>query len=198
MFPEPIKKFIEKFSRLPSIGPRLATRLGLYLAALGENEFEEIRQSLEGLKNMNRCPQCFVLKAKSQNLCSICESNSRDKTVVAVVEKETDIEAIEKSGVFKGTYLVLGDLPHNGVLPDEQKARLKNFKNTILKKKRVISEIIIALPQNTFGDFMNGVIEQGLKGAVPKITRLGRGIPTGGAVEFADEETLKEAIQKRG
>lgn len=197
MLPIPIKSFIEKFSRIPSIGPRLATRIALHIASLSENEQKELVSTLEELGKTSRCPFCFALKPKSQEYCSICMDKSRDSGLVAIVEKETDIEAMESSRAYKGLYLVVGDAPHNGVLPEMQKNRLKLFKTSILEKKRMVREAIIALPQNAFGDFLAEMIKQGLNGVGIKVTRLGRGIPTGGTVEFADEETLKGAIEKR-
>lgn len=197
MLPASIKLFIEKFSHIPSIGPRLATRIALHIASLSEEEQKELLYALEELGKTSRCPFCFSLKSKTQEYCSICTDKSRDGGLVAIVEKETDIEAMESSHAYKGLYLVVGDAPHNGVLPEMQKNRLKLFKTSVLEKKRVAREVIIALPQNAFGDFLSETIKQGLQGMGIKITRLGRGIPTGGTVEFADEETLKGAIEKR-
>lgn len=198
MLPEPIKKFTEIFSQLPAIGPRLAARLGLYLASLSEADFLKFKNTFESLQTLNRCPSCFSLKTKSDEECLLCGDKNRNHQLVAIVEKETDIESIEKSGVFKGVYLVVGEASHNATLGEIQKNILREFKNNIIQKKRTVEEIIIALPHNAFGDFLGNTIEQGLGGIVPKITRLGRGIPTGGAIEFADEETLRNAIQKRG
>jgi recombination protein RecR len=198
VLPDPIKKFTETFSQLPAIGPRLAARLGLYLASLSETDFLKFKNSFENLQTLNRCPWCFSLKEKANERCILCEDKNRNHKLVAIVEKETDIESIEKSGAFKGLYLVVGEASHNATLGEAQKNILREFKNNIIQKKRTIEEIIIALPHNAFGDFLGNTIEQGLSGIVPKITHLGRGIPTGGAIEFADEETLRNAIQRRG
>jgi recombination protein RecR len=197
MLPSSIKKFVQKFSKLPSVGPRLAARIGLHIATLGPAEFKEFHEAFLSLGEVNPCPYCFGLKPKTQEFCSICTDKSRDPGLVAVVEKETDIEAMEESRAYKGLYVVVGDAPHNGILTDIQKNRLKAFKAAITEKKRVIREIIIALPQNTFGDTLADTLKLGLQGVVPKITRLGRGLPTGGTVEFADSETLKGAIERR-
>lgn len=198
MLPEPLKIFIEKLSRLPSVGPRLAARIGLHLASLPEEELSEFRRAFEKLGDVNRCPHCFSLKPKSIEYCQICTDKSRDTRTVMILEKETDVEAVEKSGAYRGLYLVVGEAPHNGVLPEYQKNRLRAFKNSVSEKKRVVAEIVIALPQNAFGDFLSESIRQGLKGVAQNITRIARGIPTGGTVEFADEETLKESLKKRG
>ncbi len=197
MFPKPIHDFIEKFSRVPSVGPRLATRLALYLASLDKKEFAEIKSSFDGLGKLDRCPECFSLKPSERPICDICGARDRDRSLLAIVEKETDIEAMEKSGAYKGGYLLIGEAPHNGLLTEAQRARLGTVKNKITKKEREINEIIIALPMNSFGDSLSGTIEQGFNGTGVKITRLGRGIPTGGGIEFADEDTLTEALRKR-
>lgn len=198
MFPDAIQKFVEKFSRIPSIGPRLATRLALFLTSLDLKEFTEIRLALEGLASLNRCPECFSLKSKSEKLCAICTARDRDFSVLAIVEKETDVEAMERSGAYRGRYLILGEAAHDGVMTDIQRERLRTIKSRIAKKERIINEIIIALPHNSFGDALSATITRGMNGTGPKLTRLGRGIPTGGTIEFADEDTLKEALRKRG
>lgn len=198
MFPDAVHRFIEKFSRIPSIGPRLATRLALFLTSLDEREFSEVRSALGGLSALDRCPECFSLKPKGDPRCGICADGARDRGILAIVEKETDIEAIERSGAYKGTYLALGEASHDGILSDAQRERLRSMKGKIAKKERDIVEIIIALPHNSFGDALAASIARGMNGTGPKITRLGRGIPTGGTVEFADEDTLKEALRKRG
>lgn len=198
MFPSRIEDFIEKFSRIPSIGPRLATRLALHLASLPKQDFEGILRALKGLGELDHCPDCFALKPREMSLCSVCASKDRDRTLLAIVEKETDIGAMERSGGYKGLYLTIGEVPHDGVLTETQRDRLKSAKARIVKKELNIREIVIALPHNSFGDSLAGTIEQGFNGSGPKITHLGRGIPTGGTVEFADEDTLKQALEKRG
>lgn len=199
MIPTEIQNFIEEFSKLPAVGPRMATRLAFYLAGLNNGSIEKLEASLEGIRKLDRCGNCFFFKEKEDNVCGICGDKKRDKRVIAIVEKETDLLSIERVGGYNGVYLVLGGLGRNGVLEEEQKSRLRllkeRFKNNGGEK---ISEIIIALGSNTFGDFVGGLIEQGFKGVADKITRLGKGIPTGGEVEFADEDTLRSALKGRG
>lgn len=198
MIPTEIQNFIEEFSKLPAVGPRMATRLAFYLAGLNNGSIEKLEASLEGIRKLDRCGNCFFFKEKEDNVCGICGDKKRDKRVIAIVEKETDLLSIERVGGYNGVYLVLGGLGRSGVLEEEQKSRLRllkeRFKNNGGEK---ISEIIIALGSNTFGDFVGGLIEQGFKGVAEKITRLGKGIPTGGEVEFADEDTLRNAFEGR-
>ena len=198
MIPEPIKKFIDNFSKLPALGPRLVTRLAFYLVNMDKNFLRDLENSFAELKKLDRCERCFFLKEASEKLCDICANPARDKTLVAVIEKETDLLALEKTGLFKGQYLLIGELPERGILEVSQKLRLKSLKIRIEKELGgKIKEIVIALNPNTFGDFQAGLIREDFKGLAEKITRLNRGIPTGGEIEFADEETLNSAIERR-
>ncbi len=105
--------------------------------------------------------------------------------------------SIEKTGKFKGRYLIIGDLAKTGLLESEQKLRLNNLKNWIKKELGEAEEIIIALNPTTYGDLNAKVLEKELSGFAKRITRLGRGIPTGGEIEFADDETLRSALERR-
>ncbi|MEK7464701.1 MAG: toprim domain-containing protein [Patescibacteria group bacterium] len=195
MIPESIKYFIERFSKLPSLGPRLATRLAFYLASADKNDLDALEKAVGNLKKINRCGQCFFL-SDGKDLCGICSNPKRDKSVIAIVEKETDLMSLEQTGNFKGHYLVLGELTERGSLEVAQKLRLQTLKDKI-KNSGKAKEIIVALSPSTFGDFVGGLIKQEFKDLSEKITRLGRGIPTGGEIEFADEETLSQALERR-
>ena len=188
MLPEPIKKFVDYFAKLPGVGPRQATRLAYYIANLGKGEVFEIARSVNGLGELSGCRQCF-LTTPNKDLCSICSDPNRQKNLVAIVEKETDLISLEKTKKFNGRYLVLGDLKKDGVLNALQKLRLKTIQN--------VDEVILAISPTTYGDLNSTIITQELKDSAKKITRLGRGIPTGGEIEFADEETLSGALNNR-
>jgi len=114
-----------------------------------------------------------------------------------VVEKETDLMSIEKTGSFDGVYMVIGELTRSGALEEEQKKRLETLKQTIAKKSIQATEIILALNPTTYGDITASLIQKELAPYAKKITRIGRGIPTGGEIEFADEETLNHSLQRR-
>jgi len=210
MLPKPIKKFIEVFSALPSIGPRQAHRLAFYIHSLGKNKIKEIAEAVADLSNVNVCEQCFFTHGaapnfqdknsvsignKKNNLCQICANPDRDTGVIAIIEKETDLISIEKTKKFNGRYLILGNLSKDGFLTGEQKRRLNTLKEIATPKK--IKEVIIAFSPTTYGDINADIIAQELAGAAARITRLGRGIPTGGEIEFADEETLGGALAHR-
>jgi recombination protein RecR len=205
MLPEPIKKFIEVFSRLPAIGPRMATRLSFYLSNLDKNSLKELEDALGNLKKISRCPNCFFLKSGG-HLCSICSDEKRDKSLIAVLEKDTDLLSIEKTGNFKGLYLIIGELNEREGLGSAHKLRIKHLKERIKRDlggpstgsgQGKAKELILALNPTAFGNFVSDLIRKELENNALKITRLGRGIPTGGEIEFADEETLSQALERR-
>lgn len=198
MLPEQVKKFTETFSRLPSLGPRMAVRLAFYLINLDRQGFKNLANAFLGLKNINHCPRCFFIKDVSKKLCEICSNPKRDKTTIAIVEKETDLLSLEKTGEFKGVYLVIGETSGRGILEKSQKLKLNLLKKLAERDlKGKFKEIIIAVNPTTRGDLLAGVIRKEMENYAEKITRLGRGIPTGGEIEFADEETLSSALKRR-
>ncbi len=197
MFPDPIKKFIDIFSALPSIGSRQATRLAFKLISSGRAKIEETAEAVSDLRYLKTCSECFFVHSNRENLCDICRDPKRRKDIIMIVEKETDLISIERTKKFNGRYLVLGDLQKTGMLESVQKLRLKHLKDLVQKEIGVAEEIIIALNPNTYGDLNTSVIVKELAGTAKKITRLGRGIPTGGEIEFADEETLGQALERR-
>jgi recombination protein RecR len=194
----PIQRFIDTFSRLPSLGPRFATRLAFYIVSQEKSKREELVSALSLLNNVNRCEQCFFLKMDTDIVCDICGDKKRNPKKIAIVEKETDILSIERSHSWNGHYLVLGSLPEHGILETEHKLRLSKLKKRIVNELGgMADEIVIALNLTTFGDFVASVINEEFKQVTKHITRIGRGIPTGGEIEFADEETLKSALERR-
>lgn len=201
MVPDPIKKFAELFSALPSLGPRQATRLAFYLASRGKAEIAELTNALARLAGLETCAECFAHYTPHEKshgqLCRICSSPARNQGTIAIVEKETDLASIENTKKFPGRYLVLGEIARDGVLETEQKLRLAHFKRSIGKRLGQAEEIILALSPTTLGDIEAGLIVAELKPIAKKITRLGRGLPTGGEIEFADEDTLGGALENR-
>lgn len=197
MLPEPIKKFIEVFSKLPSIGPRMAARLAFFLSGLDKNNLKELEDAFAGLKKVSRCPNCFFIKSGG-HLCGICADPRRDKNVIAIVEKDTDLLSLERARAFQGNYLIIGELAEAGMLTPNEKLRLEHLKDRIKKELGgKAKEIVIALSPSTLGDFTAELIKKEFAEIAEKITRLGRGIPTGGEIEFADEETLRSALERR-
>src|SRR3989338_8946129 len=211
MLPDPIKKFIDLFSKLPGIGPRQATRFAFHISSAGKSNIEELAKIIYGLSDIKTCSLCFTSHNNAgyeirntrentkKNLCPICSNPQRRKDIIAIIEKETDLISIERTKKCNGRYLVLGDLKKDGVLESVQKLRLNSLKNWIKKECAAqADEIVLAMKPTTYGDLNASLIANELKDSAKKITRLGRGIPTGGEIEFADEETLGAALDKRG
>jgi len=199
MIPDPIQRFVDIFSRLPSIGPRQATRLAFYLLSLGKNNISELARVVNDLTELKTCPLCFNVHNSGDGLCYICSNPRRAKNVIMLVEKETDLISLEKTKKFNGRYFIVGDLKKSGVLETEQKLRLSSLKGLIQKELGgQAEEIILAINPTAYGDLNASLLAQELRGSAKKITRLGRGIPTGGEIEFADEDTLGGALDNRG
>ena len=201
MYPKTIQNFIEKFSKLPGIGPRQAARLAFWLLKGPKEIHQNLKHALESLdKDARTCELChYVIENDGNNKCHFCDNPSRDHTTICVVEKETDLATIEKSGVYMGLYHVLGGLfsaldiavPKNLKMPELVK-RIEN-----LKKNKSVEEIILALSPTHEGDLTAYYLEKLLKPLKVKVTRLGRGLPYGSDVEFADAQTLSGALESR-
>ncbi len=204
MLPDSIKRFVDAVAGLPGIGPRQATRLAFFLIRRGKAAIADLADAVSRLSSITTCANCFLpFEAVSRrstgtdHLCIICADEKRDQRSIAIIEKETDLISLEKSKKWRGRYLILGELSKDGILDTEQKLRLKNLKAFIEKEFKQAEEILIALNPTTLGDIEAGLIVQELKPFAKKITRLGRGLPTGGEIEFADEETLGGALENR-
>ncbi|MDP3991766.1 MAG: toprim domain-containing protein [Candidatus Colwellbacteria bacterium] len=196
--PPPLSKFVEIFSALPGIGPRQAIRLAFFFVEQGVAFENEVAKTILALKGIKTCRQCFYIHQNESGLCNICSDKNRNQNLIAIVEKETDLMSIENIGQFSGRYLILGDLKKTGVLETGQKLRLNSLKDWIRKEQDgKIEEIIVALNPSLQGELMTNLIAEEFKGLTGKISRLGRGIPSGGEIEFADEETLGSALKRR-
>jgi recombination protein RecR len=204
MFPASIQKLIEIFSKFPTIGPRTASRFVFYLLKMSGAEFKELMSAMENVKkSIKTCLLCFDKFEGETELCPLCQNAARDKTIICVVEKETDIQAIEKTKKYKGLYFVLG-----GTLSAATEEEIKNIKIGGLEeriknptrfgiKTEGIKEVIIALNQNSEGEVTTLYLKRKLEPLGIKISRLGRGLPLGGEIEYADEETLEGAFEGR-
>ncbi len=196
--PLPIRKIIQSLEKLPSIGPRQATRLAFYLIAQGQNDIQALAQDLKFLAEIKTCAQCFFVHQNSDNLCDICRDPNRRKDLIAILEKETDLLSIENTKKFSGRYLIVGPISKSGILEEWQKLRLKSVKSFIQKELNgKAEEIILAFSPTSHGDFNISVLIKEFSPLTKKISRLGRGLPTGGEIEFADDETLGEALTRR-
>lgn len=196
MIPQELKQLADALSFLPGIGPRQALRLAFYITREGKKDIE---LALLAMNKVRLCTHCFFPHALTGELCSICKDSHRTQPVIAIVEKETDLISIENSKSFSGTYFILGELQKNGLLETSHRERLLALTRRIAKLPQAkAKELIIALSPTTNGDLTTSQLLRELAPYAEKITRLGRGIPIGGEVEFADEETLGEALKNRG
>lgn len=202
--PSSLRRLIKELASIPSIGPRQATRMAFYLASEDRKLGEAIALALYRLKDIRTCSRCFFIfepasKEDKGELCEFCADPGRDQGVIMVVEKETDLISLENTGKFKGRYLVLGDMPKSGLLEEGQKARLAALGAFVRKELGgQAREIILALDPTSLGDFHAGLLLKELSGLAAKTSRLGRGLPQGGEIEFADSETLGSALEGRG
>ncbi len=205
MVPDSIKKFIDRFSELPSIGPRQATRLAFYLVNKGKATVDDLARAVAGLGELQNCATCFrVAKVDMKKNCPICADPRRTADLIAIVEKETDLLSIEQTKKFNGRYLVIGELEKDGFLSSAQKLQLNSLKSALAQlparngtEAGKAEEIILAINPTAYGDMHAALLTDELKPYAKRITRLGRGLPTGGEIEFADEETLGGALEHR-
>ncbi|MCK9187105.1 MAG: toprim domain-containing protein [Candidatus Colwellbacteria bacterium] len=196
--PKLIRPFVDEFSKLPGVGPRQALRLAFYLTEKGSSAVAPLADAVAQLANLKTCPYCFSVHDQDGDLCEICNDHTRDLLTVAVVEKETDLISMENTGKYRGVYLLIGDIKKAGNLNERQKMKLDSLKSRLASTDEgKAHEIIIAFSPTTAGDISAEIIAENLRGSAKKISRLGRGIPIGGEVEFADPDTLGEAIEGR-
>ncbi len=198
MIPRPIQLLADELARLPGIGPRQALRIAFYLSRSNRSDIERLSITVAALKNIKTCTDCFLLFEGGNDKCPICADGKRESSIIAIVEKETDLISLEKSQAFNGKYLIIGELKKDGILEQSHRLRIAKLKERINRDSAgSAAEIIIALSPTTYGDIQASVLQGELNGLAKKITRLGRGIPTGGEIEFADELTLSDALRHR-
>jgi len=193
---KPLARLIESFERLPGIGPKTAQRLAYYLLHVPDAQLQEFSNNLSNLKKQTVL--CSICKNVSEtDPCEICRDAMRDQSIIMVVEQPLDIFALERTGRFKGLYHVL----HGAISPLENIGPDEIFIAELIKRLRgnEVSELIIATNPTMEGDatamYLQKEIKQ--KNKSIKITRLGMGVPTGADLEYADETTLRQAIEGR-
>lgn len=202
MHPEPIQRLIEFFMRLPGIGPRQASRFASTLLDEDSETLEAFGENLKRVaKEVTRCEDCFRSTKKNgdQSLCSRCSGTIH---AILVVEKDQDLETIEKSGIWHDAYHELGGTI--SLLNEKSRVteRIKALYDRVAKRTKENNlEIVLATSATTEGDatclYIERVLEPFLKTKQVKITRLGRGISRGSELEFTDPETLKSALENR-
>lgn len=188
---EPLQKAIDELSKLPSIGNKTAQRLALHLLKSDKNSVELLANALIELKEkIIFCSECFNIS--TEVICEICKSAKRDRSVICVVEDASDVIAIEKTNEFHGLYHVLG-----GVLNPLAGVSVESLKISHLMRriqKGETKEVILALNPNSEGDATSLYLIKVLKDSEVKISRIARGLPIGGNIEFADSATIGRAF----
>ncbi|MDP2967428.1 MAG: toprim domain-containing protein [bacterium] len=222
-----IQKLINLFSKFPTIGPRTASRFVFYLLGLTEREIKELTSTILKLKEkVKLCKLCYKSFESSTisgqkvegELCEICQDPRRDKSLICLVEKETDLISIEKTRKYQGLYFILGGEELKKIRTQEFLERVKNPEigeedksSSSAERSEAgderssatpfaatqVKEVIIALNPIAEGESFALYLERRLKPLGKKTTRLGRGLPFGGELEYADEETLSSALEGR-
>lgn len=221
---ESVEALVEQFAKLPTIGRKTARRLASYVLKMPREEVQAIAEALLAVKDqVRRCSQCHVVT--DQSPCPICRSTKRDRSTICVVEESNDVLALERTGEYNGLYHVLGGVisPLDGVGPDDLRIReLANridpsFNDTAAgsngqvaepsangeehnsdEEVARVDEVILAVNPNVEGDTTAYYISQLLDSFDVRVSRIARGLPIGGDLEYADEATLSRALEGRG
>jgi recombination protein RecR len=194
LFEGPIQDLIDELARLPGIGPKSAQRLAFYMVKAPAPDAKRLAEAIVAAKERVRfCRECFSVS--EGELCRICRDPGRDSTVICVVEESKDQGAIEKAGVIKGRYHVLGGAisPLEGIGPDD--LRVQELLDRVSRDH--VQEVILATNPNLEGNATAMYVAALLKPSGVKVTRLASGLPVGGDLEYADEVTLGQALEGR-
>ena len=200
-----IEKLTERFRDFPGIGPRQSRRFVYFLLSRNRAYLEDVaRLILNVQKEIRVCGSCmrFFSEVNDGALCSICSNEKRDSSTLMLLEKDVDLENVEKSGAYKGRYFVMG-----GTIPilekkPEERVRLRELQGKVKKEAKAgLKEIIVAFSINAEGENTAHVVAATLRPLTEefklKVSYLGRGLSTGSEVEYADGETLKSALKNR-
>ncbi|MGE5462553.1 MAG: recombination mediator RecR [Syntrophothermus sp.] len=196
LLPESIQSLINSLERLPGIGPKSASRLAFYLLRAPDEVSQDLSTALADLKSKTAfCQECFNITDAGRQICEICESTRRDGSLICVVEEALDVLALERTGGFQGKYHVLQGVlsPIEGIGPDDLK-----IKQLIARVQNGgIKEVILATNPSMEGDATALYLRQHLEPLGVRVTRLARGLPVGGDLEYADQNTLLRALSGR-
>jgi recombination protein RecR len=190
----PIQDLIDELSRLPGIGPKSAQRLAFYMVKAPAEDARRLSEAIVAAKEKVRfCRECFSVA--EGDLCRVCRDPGRDPTMICVVEEPKDQAAVEKAGVIKGRYHVLGGAisPLEGIGPDD--LRVQELLDRVARDG--VTEVILATNPNLEGNATAMYVAALLKPIGVRVTRLASGLPVGGDLEYADEVTLGQALEGR-
>jgi recombination protein RecR len=196
MLPAPIQNLIFALERLPGIGPKTASRLAFYLLRAPEDVSGQLAEALTDLKTrIAFCQECFNITSAGRERCEICESSQRDGAIICVVEEPLDVLALERINAFKGKYHILQGVlsPIDGIGPDDLKIR------ALLERiqRGGVKEVILATNPSMEGEATAQYLHPRLQALGVRVTRLARGLPVGGDLEYADQNTLLRALSGR-
>lgn len=192
--PEPVNRLIEAFSQLPGVGPKTASRLTFYLLRRPAEQTETLADAIRDLKQrITFCGTCFNITEQSP--CAICQDEGRDRTIVCVVEEPLDVLAIDRTGEYKGLYHVLHGAisPVEGIGPDE--LRIQELMARL--QQEPVQEVLLATNPNLEGEATAMYLARLIQPQGVRVTRLARGLPVGGDLEYADAVTLGRALEGR-
>ncbi len=192
--PRSVTRLIEEFHRLPGIGPKTAQRLTFYLLRAPRDQVDQLADSIRDLRGkITTCSVCCNIA--EENPCAVCRDESRDRSQICVVEEPLDMVAIERTRQYKGLYHILHGAisPVEGVGPEDLRIR------ELLGRLRTesVKEVVLATNPNLEGEATSMYLERLIKPLGIKLTRLARGLPVGGDLEYADEVTLTRALEGR-
>lgn len=196
LLPEPLQRLVLALERLPGIGPKTASRLAFYLLRSPDELSQDLAGALQNLKSsIGQCSVCFNFTLSGRSQCEVCADPQRDPALICVVEEALDVLAMERTAGYHGRYHVLhGALsPIEGIGPDDLKIRQLIER----VKAGTIKEIIIATNPSMEGDATALYLNQQLQPFGVKVTRLARGLPMGGDLEYADQSTILRALSGR-
>ena len=193
-FPRAIKRAIEAFSTLPSVGPKTAERYVFYLLNERPEKTEELIQALGELRSgITTCHKCLALA--EQDPCPLCADSKREQTLLCIVENTQDREVIEATGQYHGRYFILGGLIDTIAKVQPSDLNVRALVKSL--KAQPVKEIILGLNFTLEGETTALYLKKLLENYPAKITRLARGLPAGSDLEYADEMTLKNALEYR-
>ena len=199
-----LDKLIAFFETFPGVGARQAKRFAFHILTMQDGDTKELSELIASLKNsVVECASCHRFFAtQNGNMCSICSSNNRNHDRLLVVSQDSDIQAIERAGVYDGLYFVLGGTVP--LLDNKENSKLRGgaLKATVETRLSAgLCEIILGFPVNPDGEntarFIESILNPILEKTKTKISYLGRGLSTGSELEYADPETIKNALQNR-